>query len=166
MTKFTKEQLSTIRAFLEQVWNRAEIPLGEWKLCDPPLTIWLAWQRAAGFYVHDIRAALWWYQYRHKPGSKEWRPTRIIRALIKASERDYVEPERLPVDERALKATPADRKRARKVFIKKHGVAAFYRKVKPILTDRYYGGVKRLFTAPATMETREYVEILASVASK
>jgi hypothetical protein len=32
-----------------------------------------------------ILAALCWYQHVHKPGSREWRPTIIIRALLAAS---------------------------------------------------------------------------------
>lgn len=31
-----------------------------------------------------IMKALMWYQHRHKPGSKEWRPKIIIEALITA----------------------------------------------------------------------------------
>lgn len=31
-----------------------------------------------------IMAALCWYQHIHKPGSKEWRPSIIIRAVVEA----------------------------------------------------------------------------------
>jgi hypothetical protein len=34
-----------------------------------------------------IIAALVWYQHVHRPGSREWRPSVIIRALVEAAER-------------------------------------------------------------------------------
>lgn len=95
----------------------------------------------------------------------QWRPTVIIRALVLASERDYVEIERLPVGEYALKATSADRRQARRAFIRKHGVAAFFQKVNPILAKKRCG-LRKLFEAPATPEIREYVAILVRIARK
>jgi hypothetical protein len=177
MSEFTKAQLATVRAYLAQVRDRAKIESEEWAAADPSLLVrarptarrkscsqYLVWVRVASFSAEDIHTAIWWYRYRHKPGSKQWRPTYILRALIIASERDYAEPEQISVNERALNATLAARREARKVFIKKHGVAAFYQKVKPVLAKRRSGGVKALFQAPATSEIREYVAILSKVA--
>lgn len=161
---FTKDQLAAVGPFLKQVRDRARIDREEWR------EAYQSWARGArgwevvyGFSGADIHTALWWYQYRHALGSKEWRPTVIIRALIQASERDYVEPERMMVNDVALNSTAADKKKARLAFIRKHGVAAFHQGVNPILRC---GGVEALFLAPATPETREYVMLLASITSR
>jgi hypothetical protein len=165
MIEITNQQRAAISAFLAQVRDRAEWRLEELLSFS---RIWASklqsWSVVYGVGAADTQTALWWYQYRHKPGSKEWRPSRIMQALLIASERDYAEPERLPVDDRALKVTLKDKKRARKAFIDKHGVASFYQKVKPILAMRRSGGIKGLFTAPVTPEIRDYVAILANFA--
>lgn len=162
--EFTEDHHSIIHAFLAQVRERAKPARAELQECHQSRglgdTVWSEY----GVSDTDAQTARWWYQHRHKLGSKEWRPAVILGALLKASDWDYVEPERIPVDERALKATPADRKLARLAFIRKHGVAAFHQKVNPILGNRRCG-VKGLFEAPATPEIREYVAILAKIAS-
>lgn len=40
-----------------------------------------AWDRLLGLGGTDTQSALTWYQHIHRPGSKEWRPSIIIRAL-------------------------------------------------------------------------------------
>jgi hypothetical protein len=40
-----------------------------------------AWIRQLGLGGTDTQSALCWYQFIHKPGSKEWRPKIIITAL-------------------------------------------------------------------------------------
>lgn len=166
-TDFTADQLGAISVFLAQVRDRADIQREEWH------ESYRSWARGArtwscvyGFGGTDVRTALWWYQYRHKPGSKEWSPVVIVRALLAASERDYAEPERMAPNHLALLATPADRKKARLAFIRKHGVAAFHQKVNPILMARRRGGVKALLAAPATPETKAYIAILAQIAGR
>lgn len=163
VSEFTKEQLDIVRAFLAQVRERAN-PARE-KLQECHQSRWRGDALWSGYGLSriDAQTAVWWYLKRHKLGSTQWRPPVILRALITASERDYVELERLPVNEYALRAAPADMKKARQTFIRKHGVAAFHQKVKPILAHRR-GGVKALFEVPATTETRAYVEILAKIA--
>jgi hypothetical protein len=69
----------------------------------------------------------------------------------------------MPVSTVALMATNADRKQATLAFIRKHGVAAFYQKVKLILRR---GGLKALFAVPASPETRAYVAILVEIARR
>src|SRR5262245_43155308 len=96
MTEFTKEQLTTIRAFLLQVRERATIADTEWADAAPTLPQLLAWARVAGFAAQDTQTAIWWYRFRSRPGSIEWRPVYVVRALITASERDYAEIERMP----------------------------------------------------------------------
>ena len=165
MTTFTKDQLAIVRAFLAQVRERAKIEREEW--WESYQSWWRGdrvWRAVYGFAGTDVHTALWWFQHRHKPGSKTWQPVVIIRALVAASERDYVEPERMPTNELALEATPAERTEARKTFIRTHGVEAFYRHVNPILSKRRVGGVQGLFTHPATNETRAFVKILATIA--
>lgn len=165
MSEFTKDQLVAVKAFLAQVRARADVKP------DEQVTASL-WARSAGCWgVYDfseinILTALWWYQYRHKPGSKEWHPSIILRALIQASQRDYIEPEWLPsndITRRALNASGADKKKARLQFIRRHGVGKFFKHVEPILRR---GGVKALMTAPAIAETKEYVRILATIAGR
>lgn len=167
MTEFTKDQLSDVSAFIAQVRERAPFNRQELAGCYES---WYrragSWEAIYGFAQADSHMAVWWYQYRHKPGAKEWRPAYIVRALIAAAERDYVEPERIKPNDAVLRATLNDKKKARLVFMRKHGVATFYQKVNPILTARRRGGVKALFEAPATAETRAYVEILAGIASE
>lgn len=164
--ELTRDQLEIIGTFLSQVRERAKPSREELAQCFQPHSWGNKVWKAYGVSLLDVQTALWWYRFRHKPGSKEERPPYILRALIKATERDYFEPERIPVNDAALRAGPADVRRARSAFIKKHGVAAFYQHVNPILTARRRGGVKALFEAPATPEIREYVAILTKIAGK
>ena len=161
MIELTNQQRAIISAFLSQVRERARIEEDEWW---ESYQSWAPgarrWRAVYGFGGTDVHTALWWYQYRYKPGSKEWRPLRIIRALVIASERDYVEPELMAVNTVALMSNNNHRKQAYRAFVKKHKVAKFYRHIKPILQR---GGVEALFTHPATAETREYVDILCTI---
>lgn len=160
-TEFTNQQLATVRAYLAQVRALANIEKWERVMTDLPIARYLMWVRRASLDAQDIRTALWWYRYRHKPGSAEWRPGIIISVLITASERDYVEPERMPISTVALMTTNNHRKQAHRAFVRKHGVAVFHQRIKPILRR---GGVEALFEHPATPEMREYVRILTAVA--
>lgn len=45
------------------------------------------WQRLWGTGGTYIHRAVFWYQHVHKPGSREWRPKRIIEALRKEATR-------------------------------------------------------------------------------
>ena len=161
MTEFTKEQLDEIRGFLGQVRERANIPNDEW---------WACWEsgpngadkwRAIGMRDGDTITALWWYRCRHKPRSTEWRPVIILRALLKASQREYVEPGQMEPNDAALNASHKQKKQARMLFIRRFGFDTFREKVGPILRRH---GVRNLFNAPATSEVREYVAILAGLA--
>src|SRR5262245_37497075 len=108
MNEFTKEQLSHVCAFLAQVRERARIEREE---AVTATNAWLKGLRAWNWYPiseANIHTAIWWYQYRHAPGSKTWQPSVILRALVAASEHDYVEPERMPPNNVALGATPAE----------------------------------------------------------
>jgi hypothetical protein len=165
VSEFTKEQLETVRAFLAQVRERAKPAREKLQECHQSRWKGDALWSEYGLSRIDAQTAVWWYLNRHKLGSTQWRPHVILRALVLASERDYVELERLPVDERVLKATPADKRNARAAFIRKHGVAAFYQKVNPILANGR-GGVRGLFEIPVTPEIREYVAILAKIVGK
>lgn len=163
MTDLSAEQLAAIHTFLAQVRERATITREEWvESCQSWARGARAWSCVYGFAETDIATALWWYQHRRRPGSKEWRPVVILRALVEASERDYAEPELLPVSTVALFATAADKRQARRQFIRKRGVGTFYHSIAPILRR---GGVEELFTVPATPETREYARILAEIVS-
>lgn len=80
MQALTKEQVLTIRAFLaKQQFTREQ-----W------LEAYQSWARGGYAWDRlqsggtDIQRALTWYQFIHKPGSKEWRPAIIIRALLDA----------------------------------------------------------------------------------
>lgn len=166
MPELTKPQLDIIRAYLAQVRDRAKWQPEE---LYSPMTICVSKSLmnlavAYGFTAADIQMAIWWYQFRHKPGSKEWRPRFILPALVRASERDYVEPDgKIEADDRILLATPRQKQRARMMFIRQFGFETFREKVKPIMRRH---GVKALFNAPATSEIRGYVEILAGLANK
>lgn len=168
MTTFTTEQLAVVRAFLAQVRERAKVGDKErvetrvYRLKTGP------WSIYDDLSETDVLIALWWYRFRFMPGSREWRPGIILRALIKASERDYVEPERIPVNTVALASSPNDRKKARNAFIRKYNVATFYRQIAPILAGRRprAGGIQGLFIAPATPERRDYVRMLVEIAGR
>lgn len=41
-----------------------------------------AWDYLLGLGGTDTMTALIWYQHVHRPGSKEWRPSIIIRAML------------------------------------------------------------------------------------
>ena len=43
------------------------------------------WNRVVDFGGTDFNLALTWYQYAHKPGSKEWRPKVIVCAICGAA---------------------------------------------------------------------------------
>lgn len=43
------------------------------------------WSRQLGLGGTDTQSAICWYQFIHKPGSKEWRPRIIILALSRAT---------------------------------------------------------------------------------
>lgn len=162
MPEFTKVQLTHVRAFLAQVRDRAIVEdeeRVEHRLRVSSVGNWEGYNLTDV----DILTALWWFQFRHKPTSREWRPIIIIRALVKASERDYVEPGKLEPNDAVLSANPAQKYKAKHLFIRKHGSEAFRLKIRPILRR---GGTKALFTAPATEEVREYTAILAKVAGK
>jgi len=164
-TEFTKQQLATVRAYLAQVQIEGVWTPDEWVAA---MQFWpradRLWSEVYGLNKVNIWTALWWYQYRNKPGSKEWRPGIIIRALIHASERDYVEPG-APIEpsDAILRATPIQKKRARMMFIREFGYGTYQEKVHRLMRRR---GVKALFDAPATSEVKGYVEILAQVASR
>lgn len=162
-TQFTKAQLATVRAYLAQVRERAEVGNQEWwEVSQSILRSYNRWLCLGCSDMTDNMTAIWWYCYRHKPGSKEWRPVRILRGLIIASERDYVEPAgRIELTDAILRATPTQKKRARMMFIRQFGFETFREKVNPIMRRH---GVKALFDAPATSEIRGYVEILSKVA--
>lgn len=162
MAEFTKSQLAHVRAFLAQVRDRAIVEdeeRVEHRLCVSRVGNWDAFDLSD----IDILTALWWFQFRHKPNSREWRPVIILRALVNASQRDYVEPGKLEVDESLIQATPRQKKQARTLFIRRFGFETYRRKLRPILRRH---GVKAIFSAPATEEVREYAAILAKVADR
>jgi len=82
MDRLTGNQVRAIRAFLEaQKFTREQ-----WQ---ESYQSWAhgghGWNilRSGGTTIHQ---ALTWYQHIHKPGSKEWRPSIIVRALLKVTE--------------------------------------------------------------------------------
>jgi len=166
VSEFTKDQLYYVSLFLAQIRDRAKPSREELSQCSQSQERGDAAWSEYGISATDVQTARWWYQRRREPGSNEWRPAIILRALVRASERDYTEPELMPVDDAALNSIPAQRKRARKEFIRKHGVAAFYQRVHPIIADKRRGGMKRLLMFPATPEIREYVKILETIARR
>lgn len=162
MIDLSNQQLATIRAFLAQVRERAVVEDEEQvesRLRSASVGNW----EDTGLDRIDILTALWWYQFRHKPGSREWRPGYILQALVGASERDYVELGKLEADENLIHATPQQKKQARMIFIRRFGFETYRDRIKPIMRRH---GVKALFNAPATSEIRGYVEILAGLANK
>lgn len=68
-------------------WYTANHPITEQQISDSYQSWakggrgWRAMQQGGT----GIMASLCWYQHVHKPGSKEWRPSIIIRALLDAS---------------------------------------------------------------------------------
>lgn len=74
IAKFLKEARSKLTK--EQWWKSYQY----WARADS------AWQRQFGRGGTDIQSALAWYQHIYKPGSKEWRPKIIIKALLDSIE--------------------------------------------------------------------------------
>lgn len=162
MSEISRQQLTTIRAYLAQVRERAVVEDEEQvesRLRSASAGNW----EDTGLDRVDVLTAIWWHQFRHKPGSREWRPGYIIAALLTASERDYVELGKLEADESIIQATPRQKKQARMIFIRRFGFETYRDRIRPIMRRH---GVKALFEAPASREVRDYVEILSKLANE
>lgn len=156
----TKSDLQRIEAFLREQYGAVSAADKKdwWEAYQSWSLGGKAWNEyeLGGSYIHT---ALWWYQYRFHPGSKEWRPSVIICALREQSLPEAERDERLPVNWALKYSTKAEKRKARKIFTKVHGLLAYSREIKPYLKR----GVMSFFHDRPTGYTRDYVDILAGV---
>ncbi len=75
---------NTVRAFLKR--QRAVLSNKQWKSAQ---AAWRTgdngWNTFAS--ATDIQTCIAWYRCIHRPGSREWRPSIIIRAVVAASQK-------------------------------------------------------------------------------